>query len=397
MIFLATGYDGEPASIARPTNGLVIQNNNVGIGNFSTSDPSYDLHIADGGIGYATSSFRAPIFYDSGNTSYYLNGNTSNAWRIGTPSGYLDIGPMNTSWCHLQTDRPSFYFGQPVAFDGNISGYGGTETASFATYYDSNDTGYYVDPASTSNLNSVYINNLRIDGTTNGIYTSNTYLDLRYGSTLTGGVRLYDADNTIQGTWYAGGNGEHGFLDNDGSWAVRIRTGSNAMIQYCNGNPEFYVYTSYTYSPGSSRAPIFYDSNNTSYYANPNSTGTCYRGAGNILINGYITAGYSDERLKNIEGNIPNALDKVKALNGFYYKGNETAAKYDYDTEKTQVGLSAQEVEAVLPEIVTDAGIGNGFKTVDYAKVVPLLVEAIKEQQSQIEQLTTEIKSLKEK
>jgi len=73
MIFLATGYDGEPASIARPSNGLVIQNNNVGIGNFSSSDPSYDLHVADGGIGYATSDFRAPIFYDSNNTGYYVD------------------------------------------------------------------------------------------------------------------------------------------------------------------------------------------------------------------------------------------------------------------------------------------------------------------------------------
>lgn len=208
---------------------------------------------------------------------------------------------------------------------------------------------------------------------------------------------MYDSGNVLQGYWYGGGTGEHGFLDNDGQWAVRIRTSTNPMMLYCNNNAEFYVYTSYTYSPGSSRAPIFYDSNNTSYYSNQASTGTCFRGAGNILINGYLTAGYSDERLKDIEGNIPNALDKVKALNGFYYKGNETAAKYDYDTEKTQVGLSAQEVEAVLPEIVTDAAIGDGFKTVDYAKVVPLLVEAIKEQQSQIEQLTTEIKSLKEK
>jgi hypothetical protein len=45
MIFLATGYDGEPASIARPTDGLAIQNNRLGIGNFSATDPSYKLHV----------------------------------------------------------------------------------------------------------------------------------------------------------------------------------------------------------------------------------------------------------------------------------------------------------------------------------------------------------------
>jgi hypothetical protein len=45
MIFLATGYDGEPADIARPTDGLVVVSNNVGIGNFSAGDPSYKLHV----------------------------------------------------------------------------------------------------------------------------------------------------------------------------------------------------------------------------------------------------------------------------------------------------------------------------------------------------------------
>lgn len=45
MIFLATGYDGEPANISRPTDGLAIQNNRLGIGNFSSSDPSYKLHV----------------------------------------------------------------------------------------------------------------------------------------------------------------------------------------------------------------------------------------------------------------------------------------------------------------------------------------------------------------
>jgi hypothetical protein len=45
MIFLATGYDGEPSNIARPTDGLAIQGNKLGIGNFSAADPSYKLHV----------------------------------------------------------------------------------------------------------------------------------------------------------------------------------------------------------------------------------------------------------------------------------------------------------------------------------------------------------------
>ena len=95
------------------------------------------------------------------------------------------------------------------------------------------------------------------------------YLRYQWGNTGGGGIILYDGDGTRHGTFYGSGAGETGILDNDGSWGVRIRTGSNANILYCNNNPEFYIYTSYTLSPGSSRAPIFYDYNNTSYYTNP--------------------------------------------------------------------------------------------------------------------------------
>jgi hypothetical protein len=57
MIFLATGYNGEPSAISRPTDGLAIQNNRLGIGNFSSSDPAYKLHVI--GDIYATSNVTA--------------------------------------------------------------------------------------------------------------------------------------------------------------------------------------------------------------------------------------------------------------------------------------------------------------------------------------------------
>jgi len=141
-------------------------------------------------------------------------------------------------------------------------------------FYDRNNTGYYLNPASTSNLNAVYINRLRVDdgGSSGHIYTGDTYMDVRYGATGGGGMRLYDNNGQLQSYWYGNGSGEGGLLDNDGSWAVRVRTSTNPLTLYCNGNAEFYVYTSYTYSPGSSRAPIFYDSNNTGYYFNGAST-----------------------------------------------------------------------------------------------------------------------------
>ncbi len=133
------------------------------------------------------------------------------------------------------------------------------------------------------------------------------------------------------------------------------------------------------------RAPIFYDSANTSYYFDGSNTGDSIRVAGDIV------AYYSDERLKDIQGNIPDALNKVKQLNGFYYTANEKAQEYGYEADK-KVGLSAQEVESVLPEIIKEAPIGDGYKTVDYAKVVPLLVEAIKDLSKELDEVKKQLK-----
>jgi hypothetical protein len=130
--------------------------------------------------------------------------------------------------------------------------------------------------------------------------------------------------------------------------------------------------------------------------------------AGNITATGDITAYYSDMRLKTKISNIGNALDKVMKLNGFYYVNNDIAKEYGYTSDKVQIGVSAQEIEAVLPEIVTLAPFdatgadaenplsksGEHYKTVKYDKIVPLLIEAIKEQQTQIEELKTIINGL---
>ena len=113
--------------------------------------------------------------------------------------------------------------------------------------------------------------------------------------------------------------------------------------------------------------------------------------SGNIVATGDITAFYSDERLKDFDGRIDNALEKVSMLNGYYYTGNEVAAELGYDTETRQVGVSAQEVESVLPEVVKTAPISldeeTDYKTVQYEKLVPLLIESIKELKAEIEEL----------
>ena len=105
---------------------------------------------------------------------------------------------------------------------------------------------------------------------------------------------------------------------------------------------------------------------------------------GSFNINGsYLQS--SDERLKSILGPIPNPIDKVKSLDGFFY--NPT----DYPDE-TRLGVSAQKVEVILPELVKENP--TGYKSLNYVGLIPLLIEAIKEQQTQIDELKAQVNAL---
>jgi hypothetical protein len=107
---------------------------------------------------------------------------------------------------------------------------------------------------------------------------------------------------------------------------------------------------------------------------------------GEIRATNNITAYFSDDRMKNNLGNIPDALAKLKTLNGFYYEANDVAQAMGYEVKK-EVGVSAQQVQAVMPEVVAPAPIDENYLTVRYERLVPLLIEAIKELEAQVAEL----------
>lgn len=127
---------------------------------------------------------------------------------------------------------------------------------------------------------------------------------------------------------------------------------------------------------------------------------------GTFYVTGDIYANYSDIRLKDVIAPVTGALDKVLKLQAFYYTANDVAQGYGFTTER-KVGLSAQDVKNVQPEAVTPAAFdlaedgvtsksGENYLGVDYERLVPLLVEAIKEQQQQIDALKAEVSALKQ-
>jgi hypothetical protein len=119
--------------------------------------------------------------------------------------------------------------------------------------------------------------------------------------------------------------------------------------------------------------------------------------AGEIVATNNITAYYSDARLKNFQGPIPDALHKVKSLGGYLYIENEVAKSFGFNNPDQQVGVSAQEVAAVLPHVIAlapfdmaeggQSASGQNYMTVRYERLVPLLIEAIKELSAKVEAL----------
>jgi hypothetical protein len=109
--------------------------------------------------------------------------------------------------------------------------------------------------------------------------------------------------------------------------------------------------------------------------------------------NDVVAFSTSDIRLKENIVPIPNALDKISKISGNTYDWR-AELKDVHGYEGNDVGVIAQEVEAVLPQLVQDRD--NGYKAVKYDKLVALLIEGIKEQQTQIHSLTLEIEKLKE-
>ena len=117
----------------------------------------------------------------------------------------------------------------------------------------------------------------------------------------------------------------------------------------------------------------------------------------NVTAAQEVTAWASDERLKIKLGNIENALATVNKLNPFKFVFNQYAKDAGVGDNRTHYGLSAQEVENLLPEITRPAPFdtdkegnsksGNNYLTLDYSKLVPLLLEAVKELSYKISEL----------
>lgn len=103
----------------------------------------------------------------------------------------------------------------------------------------------------------------------------------------------------------------------------------------------------------------------------------------------------SDINAKKNISPLENSLDKVLRLNGVSFDWNEKVVPILASTHQRQIGLIAQQVEEVVPEVVTTTTVENNeLKSINYEVLTSILIEAIKEQQAQIDQLKETVQKL---
>ena len=234
------------------------------------------------------------------------------------------------------------------------------------------------------NASSVYIGNVP-DGAATGNATYNTSV----------GITALDAITT------GDNNSAFGYLalksNNSGSnnVAIGVQAGynmigsNNIFIGYKSGSStalvsesnKLYIHNNTSGVPGSVSGPLIGgDFSASQVYIN-----------GALTVSGDITAfASSDKRLKNNLEKINDPLDKLNKINGYTFDWIEKEGIHS--NKGHDIGVIAQEIEEVLPEVVVTRE--NGYKAVRYEKIVPLLIETIKEQQKQINKLNDRLEKL---
>ena len=177
-----------------------------------------------------------------------------------------------------------------------------------------------------------------------------------------------------------------------------FRAGVNDSFQFCIGDVG-----------GGNTLSTWVNSFKMDYTAPANSV--YIDSTGNLSVLANVTAYVSDMRLKTKTANISEPLKIIDKLNGFYYTLNDVAKLYGIKNTRQEIGLSAQEIQKVLPELVHMAPFdkntdehgnitsksGDNYLTISYDRLAPVFVEAIKELNQKNISLTNENIELKEK
>ena len=344
-----------------------------------------------------------------------------------TISGTATIG--GTSATTVKDGAAAGATAQQNASDKTAGKVGGWVVDSDAIYSGTKDTdGYSTTGITLNSGGSIHAPQFYIDTSGNAFFKGNitgasgTFSGTLSGATITGGtinigpnkfVVDSSGNSTVAGNlslntggtvsirgykFYNGGSctSPSVFLDPGGDFVFRDFDTAGTILGFIRG------YTTITNcgSPGAttSRTIVHSALNGFTWGAYGGSNWATLNGT-ELSVVGDVVANTSDKRLKTKIVNIDSPLEKISKINGVYFNWNETAKELTgKDTEQREVGFIAQEVQSILPEIVKQAPFdtiehtnesksGEEYLTIQYEKMVPLLVECIKELKLEIEEL----------
>lgn len=332
----------------------------------------------------ATSNrLRTTAGYEIADGNTIISEGSGNSVRVQTDSGNVDIGPMNTVYCHLQTDRPAYYFNKRITVDeGIVDSYNEDlqlRRASSSTDKLTIGSGHVSTPgylrasrlyAAADGTAGYFFN----DSGTRTAYAGGDFYIQSISNYYNYATSQY-MGNTSGDTMYLRGNRmTHNGWDFQADGHIRMY--DNKHIRFgSGGDAEFFCNGSHMYIDLNSGIGNLYirDGSTTRYTFNDN---------GSFTATGNITA-YSDRRVKDQFEPITDALAKVQQLNG------QTYVRTDMDDDaRRYAGLIAQDVEAVLPEAVTEI---EDHLALDYSGTIALLVEAVKELKQEVNDLKAQL------
>jgi len=389
---VSTGTVPSPTLNSVTTAGFTTRGSSGTIGNASQETPGLEITGAGGGNA-SFMTFHRPSAY-----AIKLGLDTDNQMRIGGWSAgsnaWLIWHSGNLTNLNQLTNGPGYI--SSLSFDGLTSKSGGTgiyqTSGSFRApiFMDSNNPAYYLDPSTTgTSLNCA--GSLEVGGGVNAsslVTGTNLYTNQQFGSSVVGS---YSA-NRYQGI-YAMGSSYTLLADGSGpgtlyglAWAYPGDRGgptanlaSHGLLILENG-----IFKG-AWGGGSLRtsanvySPIYYDGINSGYYADLDGTTYCY-----YLQSATTVRADSDRRIKDNIETIENGLDKVLKLRGTSFTRTDLE-----DKTKKYIGLIAQEVLEVLPEVVS--GSEETRYSVGYGEIVSVLIEAIKELNAKVDDLQKQL------
>jgi hypothetical protein len=376
------------SSVTFPGSNAVYIAGRLGIGTASTS---YPLEIASTNalsIAYQRTGVSAKKWgFQSDNDSTYWYNITDNVLALTVRNtGLIGIGTTSPGEKLHVVGNIKLNNGNAIYLGDSANNNGGR------IYVDTGTNNFYINQANNAPLYFATNNGTKatILGNGNfGIGTTNPSYKLHITETTSADCRL-QIENTSTGN--AGieivGGGGNQYID----FTPVASTDFEGRIIYSSSSDEMQFMTNITnrFKLNSNGAEVQNGALGVGVAANSTD--------GRIDASNDIVAYSSDKRLKTNIQSIENPLDKIGKLSGFTYNWNDKAAKLaNYDTNESLIGVFAQEVQAVLPEAVKLAPFdndgnnksisGENYLTVQYEKIVPLLIEAIKEQQKQIDDL----------